>query len=121
MERLQPYTRHEDARGRFVGLTNRTWAEVNFIETAAGQMRGGHYHQQTRELFFIIAGQIHIELLNVQTGVRTEFDAAPGDLFVVEPFELHTFYTRTAAQWINMLSAPMDPQHPDFHRPDSPA
>lgn len=116
MQKLAPYVTFEDERGTFLGITRDAWAEVNFIETGAGQVRGGHYHKETRELFSIISGKIDVVLDDMKSGKHTEFTAKKGDIFVVEPYELHTFHTRTAAQWINMLSRTLDSREPDFHR-----
>jgi dTDP-4-dehydrorhamnose 3,5-epimerase-like enzyme len=116
MERRAPYEAHSDARGTFRGLTREAWAEVNFIETGAGQVRGNHFHAETRELFFIVRGEVRVEVEHLGTGDRTEFTARAGDIFVIEPMELHVFRTLTDAQWINMLSRPMDPDRPDLHR-----
>lgn len=116
MQKLAPYMVIEDERGAFLGITRDAWAEVNFIETGAGQIRGGHYHKETHELFFIISGEIDVVLDDMKSGKHTEFAAKKGDMFVVEPYELHTFHTRTAAQWINMLSRALDSRKPDFHR-----
>lgn len=118
MQFLSPYVQNSDGRGRFLGITREQWAEVNFIETVANQIRGNHYHKHTRELFFIIDGQIEIVIENILSGERNEFCAQKGDIFVIEPYELHTFQTRTNAQWINMLSIPLDISNPDFYRPD---
>ena len=119
MERRTPYVAHSDARGRFRGLTRETWAEANFIETGAGQVRGNHYHTETRELFFIVRGEVHVEVEHLRTGERTEFTARAGDIFVIEPMEFHVFRTLTDAEWINMLSRPMDSTRPDLHRRDA--
>lgn len=116
MQKLLPYKFVDDERGAFLGITRDSWAEVNFIETGAGQVRGGHYHKETRELFFIISGEIDVILDDLKSGKHTEFTVKRGDIFVVEAYELHTFHTRTAAQWINMLSQRLDPREPDFHR-----
>lgn len=120
MERRAPYQAHSDARGSFRGLTREAWSEVNFIETRAGQVRGNHYHAETRELFFIVRGEIRVEVEHLETGERTEFTAGAGDIFVIEPMEFHVFRTLTDAQWINMLSRPMDPDRPDLHRRETP-
>ena len=116
MERRSPYMTQADARGRFRGLTRERWAEVNFIETKAGQVRGNHYHRQTRELFFIVSGDVQVEVRDLGTGQHSEFVARAGDIFVIEPMEFHVFRVLTDAQWINMLSQPMDPDRPDLHR-----
>jgi mannose-6-phosphate isomerase-like protein (cupin superfamily) len=106
-----------DARGLFLGITRESWAEVNYIETAAQQVRGNHYHKETRELFFIISGEIEVMIDNLLSGEHLEMLIGEGDVFIIEPYELHTFRTRTAARWINMLSRPLDQRNPDFHRP----
>ena len=83
----------------------------------AGEVRGNHYHARTRELFFIVSGRVEVIVENLHSGSRQAFTARKGDAFIVEPFEVHTFTTRTKAQWINMLSRRLDPDEPDFHRP----
>ena len=117
MKKIEPYLRLRDGRGSFRGITQEAWGEANFIETNAGEVRGNHYHAATRELFFIVAGRVDVVIEDLRSGVRTGFTARKGDAFVIEPFEVHTLTARTRAQWINMLSRPLDPESPDFHRP----
>jgi len=117
MQFLSPYMQNSDERGSFLGITRDKWAEVNFIETVANQVRGNHYHKQTRELFFIVTGEIEVIVDNVLSGEHYEFCVRKGDMFIVDPYEMHTFRTRTDAQWINMLSVPLDLKNPDFYRP----
>ena len=119
MIKLSPYSSHTDDRGAFTGITRDSWAEVNFVQTTAGQVRGDHYHQETQELFFIVSGEIDIEIRDVKTGVCNEFVARAGDIFIVEPYENHIFRARTDARWINMLSKVLDEESPDFHREGS--
>jgi len=116
MQKLLPYMTILDERGGFLGITQESWAEVNFIETRANQVRGNHYHKETRELFFIISGEIDVVIHDLNSGKHLEVLVSKGDVFIIEPYELHTFHTRTEAQWLNMLSKPVDPQNPDFHQ-----
>lgn len=117
MKRYRPSEIHHDERGWFWGITRENWAEVNYIETAANQLRGNHYHRHTRELFFIISGQIEVTIEDLHSRERKSLLLEKGDLLLVEPFEVHTFRTVTEAAWLNMLSAVLDPERPDFHRP----
>lgn len=117
MQRLKTYMVQEDDRGSFWGITRDQWAEVNFVQTSAGQVRGNHYHKETRELFFIISGEIEIVVEDLRSGEHLEFVVSKGDIFLIEPYELHTFRIKTDAQWINMLSQSIDDHNPDFHRP----
>ena len=116
MQKLSPYIARLDERGGFLGITQESWAEINFIETGAKQVRGNHYHKETRELFFIVSGEIEIVIDDLISGKHLEMSVSKGDIFIIEPYEMHTFRTKTEAQWINMLSKPMDPQNPDFHQ-----
>jgi mannose-6-phosphate isomerase-like protein (cupin superfamily) len=118
MQKLTPYFTRLDERGGFLGITQERWAEVNFIETRADQVRGNHYHKETRELFFIVSGEIEVVIDDLNSGKHSEFSFSKGDVFIIEPYEVHTFRTRTDAQWINMLSKPMDTENPDFHQVD---
>ncbi|MCW5314643.1 cupin domain-containing protein [Nostoc sp. KVJ3] len=115
MQRLSAYMMKTDNRGSLWGITQNNWAEVNFIETASEQIRGNHYHKETIELFFIVSGEIKIIIDNLHSGEHIEFEVQKGDVFIIEPYEIHTFYTKTHSQWINMLSKQLDPENPDFH------
>lgn len=116
MQKLSPYIASVDERGGFWGITQDQWAEVNLIETKAHHVRGNHYHKETRELFFIVSGEIDVVIDDLRSGKHAEISVHKGDVFIIEPYELHTFRTKTDAQWINMLSKPLDQQSPDFHR-----
>lgn len=116
MQKLSTYFNKVDERGGFWGITQDSWAEVNFIETRAEQIRGNHYHKETRELFFIISGEIDVVVDDLNSGKHFELSVSKGDIFIIEPYEVHTFRTKTDAQWINILSKPVDQQNPDFHR-----
>ena len=117
MKKFKASELHEDARGKFWGITRENWAEVNYIETCAGQVRGNHYHRYTRELFFIISGEIEVTIEHQQSGERQVLDLGKGDLLLIEPLEIHVFCTKTDAEWLNMLSQALDPEKPDFYRP----
>jgi len=118
MEYLNLYTIHADERGTFKGITNKyTWGEINYIETKAGVERGGHYHKFTKELFYILEGEVAIVVRHLITGENQSFRARKGDIFIIDPYELHTFKTLTNAVWINMLSHKLDADFPDIHRP----
>lgn len=115
MNKRSPYMTHQDARGQFTGITNETWEEVNLIETYANQVRGGHYHRQTRELFYIVSGEIEVTVEELETGEKDQFTAKANDIFVIEPMHLHTFRTLSDASWLNMLNPALDPDDMDFH------
>lgn len=117
MKILSPYIHKVDDRGLFLGILQESWIrEINYIETTAGQIRGNHYHTKTQEMFFIIEGKIEVRVYNIKTGGKEENIFKKGDVFIVYPYEVHTFYTLTESKWINMLSQPIQKGNPDFHK-----
>jgi len=114
MQRIVAYMSHEDQRGLIRGITQDCWHEINYVETSADGIRGGHYHRETRELFYILDGMVNIVVRNVQTGEETNFSASAGDIILIEPYEHHTFTAHVATRWLNMLSKPHNPQQPDL-------
>lgn len=116
MKILSPYINKNDDRGMFLGIIQESWIrEVNYIETSANQVRGNHYHAETKELFFITEGKIRVTVQNIKTWQKEEHTFGKGDIFIVYPYEVHTFYTLTDSRWINMLSQPIKKNNPDFH------
>jgi dTDP-4-dehydrorhamnose 3,5-epimerase-like enzyme len=111
----KPLGQHQDARGRLVTLFNQgTWPEANYIETQPNVVRGNHYHQSTHEMVFMIEGEVDVYLRRLDTGEQTHVVLRPGDIFYIEPFEVHAFETRTYCRWLNFLSQPFNQAAPDI-------
>lgn len=115
MKRLVPYNFFNDERGCFTGITQEGWEEINIVETKANEKRGGHYHKETTELFYFVSGVVEVSVFTV-TGKEEIFTMTKGDILVIDPFEVHTFFTKSNAVWINMLSKALDLEEPDFHK-----
>lgn len=114
---LEPYIYQQDNRGSFTGILNSgQWEEFNYVETKAGQVRGGHYHTETKELFFILEGDIEITVSPTRGKQEQNFRVGKGSIIVIDIGEIHTFRSLTASKWINVLSKKMDSNMPDFHR-----
>jgi quercetin dioxygenase-like cupin family protein len=117
MKIIKPYKNFKDTRGEFFGIVNNgLWEELNYIETEAGQTRGGHYHKETQELFFILEGTIEIQLTSLDGLTKHVFTVQKGQIFIVEPLEIHSFKCLTSSKWINVLSKKMYDDAMDFYR-----
>ena len=115
MKKIMPYQISKDKRGFLLGIINSDkWEEINYVETLRNEFRGGHYHKETKELFFIIDGRIEVRIRNIFHGDIESFIVTKGDIFIVEPFELHEFICLENSNWINILSKKMDDKEPDF-------
>ena len=116
MRIFQSYKRIEDGRGAFLGIINSgNWEEINYIETKAGQTRGGHYHKDTLELFFIVEGVIDVSVHDIDGNSRQSLTVMKGSILIIDPKEVHTFVCRTDSKWINVLSKRIDDQFHDIH------
>ncbi len=119
MKIFESYKHLRDSRGSFTGIINSgLWEEINYIETQAGQIRGGHYHRETKELFFIVEGKGEVTLHDLEGKQTKKFSFDKGSIFVIDPYEVHTFECHTECRWINVLSKRLDDQFHDIHVPD---
>lgn len=116
MKLLTPYMINKDSRGMFTGIINSgTWEEINIIETDEGCIRGGHYHKLTLELFYILSGEIEVEVSREDKAKEVHL-VREGAIFLIEPFEIHTFRCLTKCKWLNVLSKKMDELAMDFYK-----
>jgi mannose-6-phosphate isomerase-like protein (cupin superfamily) len=118
--RIEQYFEHIDPRGSIQGLINSgSWREINLISSDAGAVRGRHYHKLTEECFIILSGRILVKFrkpLPGKSDLYAEMIFYAGDVFTVNPLVEHTFEILEKAQWINLLSIPMDSEHSDFYK-----
>ncbi|MCL2505220.1 MAG: cupin domain-containing protein [Alphaproteobacteria bacterium] len=88
IERLKPDFEFSDERGCLVQLAHAGWEQINFLLTKAGVHRGGHYHKETREAFYVIDGEL--ELTAKRDGQTEHHSFTTGDFFVIQPLISHS-------------------------------
>lgn len=112
---IKNYFEYSDNRGAIKGLINfGNWQEMNYIQTNAGAIRGGHYHKKTQEIFIILDGTIEAAF---KQGDKLEtITLNKGDVMLIEPLVTHTFNIKTDAVWINALSIKNDEKNPDIYK-----
>ena len=77
----------EDDRGRLTQLFHSGYSQVNVLETKKGVIRGGHFHKNTIEVFYIIRGRIKVKFSkNDEIAYATFSD---GDYFQVSTNVIH--------------------------------
>jgi len=114
--KIFPYFEFSDTRGLLRGLCRGgPWKEINYASSVKGTKRGGHWHRETFESFFIIKGRISVQTKDIVSGDEQLFIAAAGDFFSISPMKLHTFTMLDDVEWINLLSNPIDEVAPDIH------
>lgn len=97
---LKPDFEHKDDRGKLTQLVNHGYKQVNVIESKADMKRGGHYHKQNREAFFIIRGTLDL-ILRID-GREERHTFSEGDMFQIHEYVFHDFYFKTDTILVSM-------------------
>jgi dTDP-4-dehydrorhamnose 3,5-epimerase-like enzyme len=87
LEILTPDFVNKDERGMFAQLVHCGYSQVNVLSTVAGSQRGGHYHKENTEVFFVVSGKLTL-LLSHDT-VQEEYIFGEGDMFGIPPWVNH--------------------------------
>ncbi|WP_166371110.1 cupin domain-containing protein [Psychromonas sp. SA13A] len=117
MKKIYPYFINKDERGVIKGICNHLKIEeINFVKSEANIIRGGHYHKDTQELFYIINGEVEVEIQDLKGNVLSSDRFISGDIFVIEPYELHTFKVLVQSCWINALTKKFSLDSPDIYQ-----
>lgn len=87
---VEPEFVYSDNRGFLTQLfSKKKWSQVNFIKSNAKSIRGNHYHQFNRELFYVIDGCFSLTLeINNQ---KIIYNMVKGDMFIIEAEVKHSF------------------------------
>lgn len=88
----------EDERGTIVQLIHQGYAQVNVITSKKGVFRGGHYHKENDEAFYIISGKLEV-VVNDEKAIFSS-----GDFFGIEPNDLHNFMFLEDTTLVSMYS-----------------
>ena len=89
IEFIKPDFSFQDERGTLVQLCREGWKQINVTSTKAGVFRGGHYHKHNQEAFYIIEGEIEINL--TKDGKQETVTVQSGDFFILKPYAIHSF------------------------------
>lgn len=86
---LQPDFTFKDERGCLTQLVHEGQRQVNVVTTRGGVFRGGHYHKENVETFYVVYGRFRFTA--ERDGRREEQEFVTGDMFQVDPYVLHGF------------------------------
>ena len=85
---IKPDFSFADDRGFLHQLCKDGWKQVNVSQTKQGVKRGGHYHKQTKEAFFIIDGAVNLQLSKGEK--KESISVKSGDFFYFSPYVVHS-------------------------------
>ena len=116
IQKFSFYDTRADERGKFCGVVENggAWREVNVFYTRAGMRRGGHYAEKSRELVFLLKGQVELTLRDVRNPadvVRLTLRAGEG--VIIPPFVCRTFVYAEDGEAIACRDIPHNETGPD--------
>ena len=75
---LKPDFHFEDERGTIDQLIHDGYRQINVITSKKGVVRGGHYHKQNDEAFYVVSGGLDVTVNDAH------YHFAAGDFFGIE-------------------------------------
>lgn len=88
-EILKPDFVFSNENGSLTQLVHEGWRQVNVLESKKGSSRGGHYHKENEEAFYVIKGRLQLNLDDRTLTETRTFQT--GDMFLIRPYIMHTF------------------------------
>jgi quercetin dioxygenase-like cupin family protein len=83
-------------------LVREGYTQINVIASVAGAERGGHYHKENTEVFYVIDGRFSLTVS--KDGVKETYDFRAGDMFCILPCVSHSFCFKEYTLLVGMYS-----------------
>lgn len=102
IEFLTPDFMLKNENGLLVQLVHDGWKQVNAIFSRANGVRGGHYHRNNKEAFYILSGVFKLTVWNGKK--KEEYEIKAGDMFMINENVVHVFEYTEDTWLISMYS-----------------
>ena len=79
------------------------------LRKGKGYYRGGHFHRNKVEHFYVISGRIRVRLVDLETGSGSEVIVKEGQRVTIYPNCAHRFEAEEEAQVIEYYDSVYDP------------
>lgn len=99
---IKPDFEFKDERGCLIQLCRRGYSQINLITSNKGVLRGNHYHKLNTEAFYVISGKFEVTAKQNETIEKYTFTS--GDMFLIPPYVIHSFYYNEETCLISMYS-----------------
>ena len=114
-EIVLPGFERNDDRGLFREIINSgEWRAINWAKMLPGATLGNHYHKKTVMFFYLVNGSANVRTVNVNTGLRDEFELREGQGVFFHPFESHIITFVVESEVLMLKSLRFDPADPDI-------
>jgi len=85
----RPEFTHNDERGELKQIFSTGWSQANLINSIKESERGGHFHKNNNELFFIISGAFELTLEKDEK--IHIINISKNDMFIIHKEVKHSF------------------------------
>lgn len=101
---MKPDFEFTDERGTLIQLVREGYKQINVIKSAADSIRGGHYHRNNTEAFYIISGELELVVFREEKAEKEYHLFKTGDMFKIPSGITHSFCFIKETTLVSMYS-----------------
>lgn len=103
---MEPDFVNEDSRGRLVQVVHEGFSQINILTSLQNTVRGGHYHKERTEAFYVISGSVKVNFNRDAEAEERVFNV--GDAFLVFPNVTHSMMFPEDCVLLQMYDLPVE-------------
>ena len=109
-ERTEICARLSSPRGELAVLTDGSTPlrHLCYVELRTGMVRGNHFHKLRHEYFYVIAGNLAVELQEISTNESASVELRPGDMLYIKPGIAHALNPLCDGHALEYAAEPFD-------------
>lgn len=101
---MKPDFEFTDERGSLIQLVREGFKQINVIKSTADSFRGGHYHQNNAEAFYVISGEMKLVVFKEENADKESYTFKAEDMFLIPSGIIHSFYFIKETILVSMYS-----------------
>ena len=109
-DRAEICARLSSPRGELAVLTDGSTPirHLCYVELRAGQVRGNHFHKLRHEYFYVIAGNLAVQLQDVSAKESASVELQAGDMLFIKPGIAHALNPLNDGHALEYAAEPFD-------------
>ena len=104
----------KDSRGSLTEFNSTNFSQVNILISNKNTVRGNHYHKNLIEFFYVIEGELDLELIDLKSKELFRKRIFKGDYFEITPYINHTLKFLEDSKILVGYNHKFDPLNPDI-------
>ena len=116
-------TIRKNKKGELRELFKGSFAQCNLLKMKKNTFWGGHYHQKTKEFFYLFRGKIEAVFIPVEFSTlrliqnkRQTRTYSQNQSFTVSPYTMHNLKIIEPTLCLVLYSHPFNPKDPDLYQ-----